>query len=104
MTIGLALSGFGLAAWLYLILARGGFWRADIRDEECVPPPPGEWPSVVAMVPARNEADVIAKSLSSLLSQDYPRPLRVILVDDQSDDGTAATARAAAEAVGASDR
>ncbi len=104
MTVELALIGFGLAAWLYLLLARGGFWRADIRDEDGLPPPPAEWPLVVAVVPARNEADVIAKSLSSLLSQDYPRPLRVILVDDQSEDGTTATARAAAEAVGANGR
>ena len=104
MTVELALRGFGLAAWLYLLLARGAFWRADIRDEEGVPPAPSEWPSVVAVVPARNEADVIAKSLSSLLNQDYPGPLRVILVDDQSDDGTAPTARAAAEAAGAGDR
>ncbi len=104
MTVELALIGFGLAAWLYLLLARGGFWRSDIRDEDGLPPPPAEWPLVVAVVPARNEADVISKSLSSLLSQDYPRPLRVILVDDQSDDGTAAAARAAAEAVGANGR
>ena len=60
MTVELALSGFGLAAWLYLILARGGFWRADIRDEVGVPPTPAEWPSVIAVVPARNEVDVIA--------------------------------------------
>ncbi len=104
MTLALTLSGIGLAAWLYLLLARGGFWRAYICDEEGVPPAPAEWPSVVAVAPARNEADVIAKSLSSLLSQDYPKPLHVILVDDQSDDGTAATAHAAADAVGASDR
>ena len=104
MTVELALSGFGLAAWLYLLLARGGFWRADIRDEDGAPPAPAEWPSVVAVVPARNEADVIAKSLSSLLNQDYVKPLKVILVDDQSDDGTANTARTAAEEAGASER
>ncbi len=104
MTVELALSGFGLAAWLYLLLARGGFWRADIRDEVGVPHAPAEWPSVIAVVPARNEADVIAKSLSSLLNQDYANPLKVILVDDQSDDGTADAARTAAEAAGASDR
>ena len=94
MTVELALSGLGLAAWLYLLLARGGFWRADIREEEGSPPAPAEWPSVVAVVPARNEADVIAKSLSSLLNQDYAKSLKVILVDDQSDDGTADAARA----------
>ncbi len=104
MTVELALSGIGLAAWLYLLVARGGFWRTDIRDEVGVPHAPAEWPSVVAVVPARNEADVIAKSLSSLLNQDYTKPLKAILVDDQSDDGTADAARTAAEETGASDR
>ena len=46
--------------------------------------PPGRWPSVTAVVPARNEADVIQRSLGSILAQDYPGELRVILVDDQS--------------------
>lgn len=104
MTLALFLSGIGFAAWLYLLVARGGFWRADIRDEDSLPPAPGQWPSVAAIVPARNEADVIEKSLSSLLRQDYPNPLQVILVDDQSEDGTAEAARAAAEALGASSR
>jgi len=104
MTLELALSGFGLAAWIYLLLARGGFWRADIREEDGAPLAPAEWPSVVAVVPARNEADVIAKSLWSLLTQDYPRSLKVILVNDQSDDSTADAARATAEAAGARDR
>lgn len=104
MTFALILSGFGLASWLYLLLARGGFWRADIRDEAGVPPAPAAWPPVAVVVPARNEADVIGTSLPSLLSQDYPTPLHVILVDDQSDDGTAEAARAAASALGATDR
>ena len=103
MTVELALSGFGLAAWLYLLLARGGFWRADIRDEDGAPSAPAEWRSVITIVPARNEADVIDKSLSSLLNQDYANSSKVILVDDQSDDGTADAARAAAERAGASD-
>ncbi len=53
-----------------------------------------KWPAVVAVVPARNEADVIATSIGSLLAQDYPGALRVVLVDDQSSDGTASIARA----------
>jgi len=104
MTVELALSGFGLAAWLYMLVARGGFWRADIRDEMGVPHAPTEWPSVIAVVPARNEVDVIAKNISSLLNQDYTKPLEVILVDDQSDDGTADAARTAGAKTGASDR
>src|SRR4029079_3646535 len=45
------------------------------------------------IVPARNEADVIAQTLASLLAQDYPGSFRVVLVDDQSNDGTAEVAR-----------
>ena len=67
-------------------------------------PDPAAWPSVAAVVPARNEADVIGASIASLLTQDYPEPLAVILTDDQSDDGTAEAARAAARAAGAADR
>jgi len=55
---------------------------------------PATWPSVVAVVPARNEADVIQRSIASLLAQDYPGDFRILLVDDQSDDGTADLARA----------
>jgi hopene-associated glycosyltransferase HpnB len=82
-----------LAIWLVLLLGRGWFWRMQERDDKPLPEP-SRWPSVVAVVPARNEADVIGKSVGSLLQQNYPGPFRVILVDDQSDDGTAEAARA----------
>ena len=104
MTFELAVSVVGLAAWLYLLTARGGFWRADIRDEEDLAPAPAAWPSVAAVVPARNEADVVAASVTSLLAQDYPEPVPIFLTDDQSDDGTAEAARTAARAAGAADR
>jgi hopene-associated glycosyltransferase HpnB len=45
-------------------------------------------------VPARNEADVIQRSIASLIAQDYPGDFRIILVDDQSEDGTGDLARA----------
>jgi hopene-associated glycosyltransferase HpnB len=86
--------------WAYLLLGRGLFWLARERDDRGEPAPPAQWPTVVAVTPARNEADVIARSVGSLLGQDYPGDFRVILVDDQSDDGTADTARAAAAAIG----
>ena len=54
---------------------------------------PEWWPEVVAVVPARNEADVIARSLGSLIAQDYPGVFRILLVDDDSEDGTGAIAR-----------
>ena len=96
MSIPLALGLLAAAIWLVLLLFRGGFWLARERDERDAPPEPARWPSVVAVVPARNEADVIGRSIGSLLAQDYPGPFRVVLVDDGSTDGTAAAAAAAA--------
>ena len=55
-------------------------------------------------MPARNEADVIAENLKSLLAQDYPGPFSVVLIDDQSRDGTADIATATAQAMNAQDR
>jgi len=96
--LGASLLGvLALVVWLYLLLGRGGFWLARERDDRDSLPTPARWPSVVAVVPARNEADVIWQSVESLLLQDYPGPLRVILVDDGSDDGTADVARRTAE-------
>jgi hopene-associated glycosyltransferase HpnB len=79
-----------LLIWLYLLLGRRFFWLLRERDT----PPVSvleHWPSVVAIVPARNEEDVIEENLTSLLAQDYPG---VILVDDQSEDRTSEIAHA----------
>jgi hopene-associated glycosyltransferase HpnB len=78
--------------WLYLLAGRGAFWLARVRDAGVWPPEPHSWPSVVAVVPARNESKHIAASAQSLLQQDYPGPLSIIIVDDDSSDGTAAVA------------
>jgi hopene-associated glycosyltransferase HpnB len=101
-------------AWVYLLAARGGYWRTDQRlprgsgagdkpsggrlggsrpdgDRPADRPDVG-WPSVVAVVPARNEADVLPLTLPSLLAQDYPGEFSVVLVDDGSTDGTTAAA------------
>ncbi|MFF4007690.1 glycosyltransferase [Streptomyces sp. NPDC001717] len=80
-----------LAAWLWLTLAQGMFWRTDVR----LPEPrtaPARWPSVAIVVPARDEAEVLPRSLPSLIAQDYPGEAEVVLVDDGSTDGTAALA------------
>src|SRR5271163_1789086 len=53
---------------------------------------PGRWPDVVAVVPARNEAEMLPATLPALLGQEYPGALSVILVDDGSSDGTAEVA------------
>lgn len=101
MTVALGLALVSLAAWLYLLLGRGFFWWPALPDRA---PPPQHWPHVAIVVPARNEADVVGECVASLLTQDYPGPLSLVLVDDHSDDGTAEVARAAADAAGASGR
>jgi hopene-associated glycosyltransferase HpnB len=93
MSLTLALAAIALAIWIYLVTLRGGFWRAAERDDADAPAAPTQWPNVVAVVPARDEADVIAQSLGSLLAQDYPGRFTIVLVDDQSQDSTANVAR-----------
>jgi len=93
MIAGILFGFIPLAIWLYLLLFHNGFWLLRERDTKPVREPEA-WPSVVAVVPARNEADVIQRSLSSLLAQDYPGSFHVVLVDDQSDDATGDLARA----------
>ncbi len=93
-----------LAAWIGLLVGRGFFWWPSPRLE---PPAPGENPperAVVAVVPARNEAEILPRTLPTVLEQDRSGPFRVVLVDDRSEDGTAPAARAAAETVSAGDR
>ncbi len=84
-----------LLAWIYLIVLRGRFWAAD-QELDPDTPDVNRWPSVVALIPARNEADTLGQTLDSVLMQDYPGELHVILIDDHSDDGTAEKAKAIA--------
>ncbi|MGB8275467.1 MAG: glycosyltransferase, partial [Alphaproteobacteria bacterium] len=90
-------------AWIYLIALHGGFWRAgprleDDRDRPGAATGSGRaaWPSVAAVVPARDEAAVIGQSTRSILRQDYAGALTLVVVDDRSQDGTADVARKAA--------
>ena len=87
--IPLAIGGLSLVVWLGLVFARGGFWLTRERDTNHVPNDPADWPEVVAVVPARDEAEGIGGAIGSLRVQDYPGRFRIILVDDSSSDGTA---------------
>jgi hopene-associated glycosyltransferase HpnB len=89
------------AAWVYLLIFRGAFWRIE-RDDKIPDAAPAR--SVVAVIPARDEADVIGGAVASLLAQDYTGRLDIIVIDDQSADGTAAVARKTAAAAGAAGR
>lgn len=83
-----------LAIWFGLLAT--GFWLCSERDDAVRLREPREWPEVVAVIPARNEADVMARSLGSVAAQDYPGAFRVVLVDDNSGDGTGTIARSIA--------
>lgn len=86
-----------------LALFRHAFWRP--LDADSAPNMNlSQWPSVDIIVPARNEADMIPQSLPTLLQQNYPGTWRVILVDDNSQDGTGALAKKLAGDIGKSDR
>jgi hopene-associated glycosyltransferase HpnB len=87
-----------LGIWLYLLLARGGFWRARERDDANEPALPAIWPGLVAVIPARDEAANVGEAIGSLLRQNYAGAFSIVLVDDDSCDGTAEAARTAAQA------
>lgn len=99
MSLILALAS--LVVWLDLWLFRGRFWETATAP---VAPTPAAWPGVVVVIPARNEAEGIGAAVGSLLRQAYPGGFHVVVVDDQSADGTAGIARDAALAAGASER
>lgn len=88
------------ATWSYLVLARGAFWRIRSATPDFTDKPEFSG-DVVAVVPARNEAELIGPVVTSLLNQSVT--LSVILVDDESTDATADVARRAAERAGKPD-
>ena len=92
-----------LGAWVHLLFFRSGFWRADQRLDD-VPPPSRDWPEIVAVIPARNEAETIGEVVSAHLACDYPGRFSIIVVDDGSTDSTSDIAKRAADAAERQDR
>jgi hopene-associated glycosyltransferase HpnB len=101
VSLAVALAAVSLAVWIWLIAFRGFFWRAQVELPLAAP---AAFPPVTAVIPARDEAPVIGRAVASLLRQDYPGALSVIVVDDHSRDGTVEAARAAAREAGAEAR
>jgi hopene-associated glycosyltransferase HpnB len=94
-----------LAIWLHLSFGRGWFWRVGKVDaDRGTGEPLNNWPSVVAVIPARDEAETIGRVVTSLTHQDYAGSFSIVIVDDHSQDATAAIARKVAEENGAEDR
>jgi hopene-associated glycosyltransferase HpnB len=104
--VGVLLACASLLIWITLVFGRGRFWQATERDDDLTrgAPPSTDRPTLAVIVPARNEAESIATTICTLLTQTYPHPFRLILVDDQSTDGTATIAASAARAAHADDR
>lgn len=125
--IAICASSLAVVAWVYLLAGHGGFWRTDQRLPSAsartsgwpgaaagpASPPgsanPADLPAVVTVVPARDEAAVLPQTLPTLLAQDYRGHLEIVLVDDESTDGTADVAdrlgrEAQAGGLGASQR
>jgi hopene-associated glycosyltransferase HpnB len=101
----MVLAGGSLLLWVVLTFFWGGFWQVRrFNGDAGVAGELQRWPKVVAVVPARNEAETMARCAESLIRQEYPGELRIVVVDDHSEDGTGPLARRAAEAAGATDR
>jgi hopene-associated glycosyltransferase HpnB len=94
LSLSLILSIVAVGIWTYLLLFRGFFWRET--PQPAPEPVLDSWPEVVVVTPARNEADVVDRSMAALLAQDYPGTIHIVLVDDESTDGTAEAAERAA--------
>jgi hopene-associated glycosyltransferase HpnB len=90
VAVAVALAAVSAVIWLYLTVGHGRFWRPCLQLP--ARPDPMVWPSVVVVVPARNEAPLLPATLPTLVQQAYPGPYRVLVVDDNSDDDTAAVA------------
>jgi hopene-associated glycosyltransferase HpnB len=96
MIVSLAAAG-ALVAWLYLLFGHGAFWLEFAKPHsEPRPSGSGPEPAVVAVIPARDEAAVVARAIGSLAAQRYAGRFHIVLVDDHSTDGTAEIAQAAA--------
>jgi hopene-associated glycosyltransferase HpnB len=94
----LGLMFLSLIIWIGLLSFWGQFWRTD-QQLEVAEIQLKSLPTVCAVIPARNEAELLPTTLRSLLLQDYPGTFNVFLVDDNSTDPTAAFAEGVAYAV-----
>jgi hopene-associated glycosyltransferase HpnB len=87
-----ALAVIGGLAWLIILLLPWRPWGTGEFIDSVQATPEADLGDITALIPARNEAGTIGKTLSGLQAQG--RNLSIVLVDDQSTDETAAVAQA----------
>lgn len=90
----LILTCLSCAIWGYLLVFHHRFWLSNQVLKSSAPLRDGEWPDVVVIIPARNEAEIIEVVTNSHLTNDYQGKLDLVVVDDQSSDGTGDLVRA----------
>ncbi|MCL2474108.1 MAG: glycosyltransferase [Alphaproteobacteria bacterium] len=78
-----------LCAWIYLFRFHNSFWLLLFPEKVSVPT---YTPSVDIIVPMRNEAAMLHKTLPALLKQNYSGDWNIILVDDNSTDQSSGVA------------
>ena len=83
----------GAAIWLIILLLPWRPWSTRERLEGDRNSPPPDTRDLTVLIPARNEARQIDRTLAAIREQ--APDTAVVLVDDRSDDGTADSARAA---------
>jgi hopene-associated glycosyltransferase HpnB len=104
-SIFIALAAIAFLIWIILTFFWGAFWQLSAFDDDAAAPAAlPAWPRIVAIVPARNEAETIARTVESLVQQDYPAEFHLIVVDDHSEDRTGTLAEAAAQKAQAANR
>jgi hopene-associated glycosyltransferase HpnB len=104
-TLAVILSILSLFIWIALVFFRGAFWLLrPFDDDRQAHNDLQTWPRVVAIVPARNEAATIGRTVESLVRQDYRGDFQIIVVNDLSSDETERLAYLAAERAGAASR
>ena len=79
--IAVSLSALALAIWIYLVFARGGFWLGRERDDT-TPSRLAVPPKVAIVVPARNEADNIARArnVAAYVPAEFANPQLELLI------------------------
>ena len=88
--VGSLLALSGLVIWIIIFLLPWRPWNTHESLDADIPGPSADLSRITVLIPARNEQDVISQTLDGLAAQG--KSLRIILIDDQSDDQTASIA------------